>query len=113
MAERAQITVRGIVQGVGFRPYVYRLAESLGLKGSVTNTPDGVLIDAEGENLPEFLERLPREFPPLAQIVDISIIPLPFQGYRDFRIIESRGEGRFTLISPDVSICDDCLSELL
>ncbi|MGD0884821.1 MAG: carbamoyltransferase HypF [Thermodesulfovibrionales bacterium] len=116
MVERAQIRVKGIVQGVGFRPYIYKLAESLRLKGYVTNTSDGVNIDVEGENLVEFIERLPRESPPLSRIVDIAISPMPEFGYADFRIIESRDDGSrtpFTLISADVSTCDDCLKELL
>jgi hydrogenase maturation protein HypF len=116
MVERAQITVRGIVQGVGFRPYIYKLAESLHLKGYVTNTSYGVNIDIEGEDLPQFIERLRREAPPLSRITDIAISPLPEFGYADFRIFDSRDDeshSPFTLISADVSICDDCLKELL
>ena len=116
MVERAKITLKGVVQGVGFRPYVYILAESLQLRGYVTNTPDGVTIDIEGEHVAEFIERLPKDPPPLSQIAAISITPLPEYGYGDFRIIESREESSrvpFTLISPDVSICDDCLEELM
>lgn len=116
MVGRVKITIRGVVQGVGFRPYIFNLADSLDLKGYVTNTFDGVTVDIEGENLSEFIERLPRESPPLSHIVDISIAPLPEYGYADFRIIESRDDGGrkpFTLISPDVSICNDCLKELL
>jgi len=104
------------VQGVGFRPYVYSLAESLKLRGYVTNTSDGVTIDIEGRHIVEFVERLPQNAPPLSKITDISITPLPEYGYTDFRIIESREDGSptpFTLISPDISICDDCLKELM
>jgi hydrogenase maturation protein HypF len=116
MVERAKITLRGVVQGVGFRPYVYTLAESLQLKGYVTNTSEGVTIDIEGEHVVEFIERLPRDAPPLSKITAISITPLPEHGYADFRIADSREEGdrvRFTLIPPDVSVCDDCLGELM
>ena len=112
MVERAKITVRGIVQGVGFRPYVYTLADSLNLKGYVTNTSDGVSIDAEGENLAVFIARLSAEAPDLSQIYEVAVSPLPACGYTGFRIIESADEGTFTLISPDVSVCDDCLKEL-
>lgn len=116
MVERAKITLKGVVQGVGFRPYVYILAESLQLRGYVTNTSDGVTIDIEGEHVAEFIERLPRDAPPLSKITAISISPLSEYGYADFRIIESC-EGSslvpFTLISPDVSVCDDCLKELM
>lgn len=116
MVERAQIIVRGVVQGVGFRPYVYSLAENLGLKGYVTNTADGVFIEIEGQRLPEFVNRLPKEAPPLSRISDLSVTSLPYKGYPDFTIQKSTDHaetGLFTLISPDVSICDDCLKELL
>lgn len=115
MAERTRIKVKGIVQGVGFRPFVYTLAESLHLKGYVTNTSDGVMIEVEGKRIPEFIERLPKEAPPLSQIVDVTVAVLPARGYADFRITESRNDDSyrpFTLVSPDVSICDDCLTEL-
>ncbi|HWR59605.1 MAG TPA: carbamoyltransferase HypF [Thermodesulfovibrionales bacterium] len=115
MAERAKITVRGIVQGVGFRPYIYTLAESLSLRGTVMNAAEGVVIDVEGDNIPEFLRRLPKEAPPLSRITDILIAPLHEEGLTGFRIVESRDNGGyepFTLVSPDVSICDDCLKEL-
>ncbi len=116
MAERAKITVKGVVQGVGFRPYVFSLAESLRLNGTVMNTAEGVEIDVEGDNIPEFVRRLPDEAPPLSRITEIVIAPLEGSGQAGFRIIESRdnaGYNPFTLISPDVSICDDCLKELL
>jgi hydrogenase maturation protein HypF len=116
MVERAKLTVKGVVQGVGFRPYVYGLAESLNLRGYVRNTAEGVMIDIEGENVAEFVSRLPKEAPPLSNIVDIAMEPSQEFGYPDFRIIESRndeGHEPFTLISPDVSICQDCLKEML
>ncbi len=116
MVERAEIAVRGTVQGVGFRPYVYKLAVSLGLKGYVTNSPSGVTIEIEGEKVPEFIKRLPEESPPLSRIFEITVTPLPEYGYADFRIITSRNEDAripFTLVSPDVSTCDDCLKELM
>jgi len=116
MAERAQITVKGVVQGVGFRPYVYSLATRLRLAGYVVNTADGVLIDVEGDAVPDFIRRLPAESPPLSNIVDIAITQLPPQGYREFSIQASRelaGNGPFTLVSPDVSVCDDCYHEMM
>jgi hydrogenase maturation protein HypF len=116
MVERAQIIVKGVVQGVGFRPYVYTLAEHLGLKGYVSNTADGVIIEAEGDALPEFIRRLPKEAPPLSQISSVSVTSLPHFGYTDFTIqksIDQTGSLPFTLVSPDVSICDDCARELL
>ncbi len=116
MVERAQIVVRGIVQGVGFRPYVFNLAESLQLKGYVTNTSEGVLIDVEGPHVPEFVHRLSREAPPLSRITGVSVRNLTFYGYSRFSIeksVEQAAHLPFTLVSPDVSVCDDCLRELL
>ena len=111
--ERIKILVKGIVQGVGFRPFVYSLAKSLNLKGFVMNSSEGVVIDIEGDNSPAFIERLSKEAPPLSQIMGVDITPVPFYGYQDFQIIKSRDEGSFTLISSDVSICEDCFRELL
>jgi hydrogenase maturation protein HypF len=114
MVERAQIIVKGIVQGVGFRPYVFNLAESLRLKGYVINTSEGVFIDIEGSCLTEFIHRLRSEVPPLCRITDFFIEKLPSHGYRDFSIRHSREQSviqPFTLVSPDVSVCDDCIRE--
>ncbi len=116
MVERDQILVKGVVQGVGFRPFVYKLATGLRLAGYITNTSEGVLIEVEGGAIPEFVRRLRTEAPPLSDITDISITTLPLQGYPDFTIRASTdhaGGQPFTLVSPDVSICDDCLHELL
>ena len=116
MVERAQIIIKGLVQGVGFRPSVYTLADSLELKGYVANTSEGVLIEIEGKRIPEFIQRLRTDAPPLSRITDVSVIHLPFHGYPDFTIHQSTdqaGDRPFTLVSPDVSVCDDCLQELL
>ncbi len=116
MALRAQIIVKGIVQGVGFRPFVHNLARSLELKGYVANTSEGVLIEIEGENMRSFVRRLRTEAPPLSRIIDVYIADLPFYGYHDFTIRHSTdtgGKSPFTLVSPDVSICADCLREML
>ncbi len=110
---RVKIEVKGIVQGVGFRPFVYNLAKSLNLKGFVLNSSKGVTIELEGENISAFVERLTKDAPPLSQIMNVVINHLPYHGYHDFQIVESEDEGSFTLISPDVSICQDCLRELL
>jgi hydrogenase maturation protein HypF len=115
--KRLLIRVGGIVQGVGFRPYVYRLGREMGLKGFVKNTSDGVLIDAEGERVEELIHRLQAEAPPLSSITGVECEIMPFAGYSDFRIAESgivekdKG-GKFSLVSPDVSVCADCLAEL-
>jgi hydrogenase maturation protein HypF len=110
--ERLFIKVTGTVQGVGFRPFVFGLASELGLKGFVANSSDGVTIDIEGEGAAAFLERLKSEAPPLSSIHTVNVSPLPEEGYAEFRIVESAEDGAFTLISADVSICDECLREL-
>lgn len=106
------ISIKGIVQGVGFRPFVYNLARELKVSGFVTNTAEGVLVEAEGGDIGAFLERLRRESPPLSKIVSIDIIPRQCTGHRGFTIRESTDSGSFTLVSPDVSICKDCMNEL-
>jgi hydrogenase maturation protein HypF len=109
---RVQINVSGTVQGVGFRPYVYWLARDLSLKGYVTNTSGGVTIEVEGESTSSFVDRLKKEAPPLASITNVEAWPLDPHGYEDFRILDSSVEKSFTLVSPDVSICEDCLREM-
>jgi len=113
MNHRTKILVKGIVQGVGFRPFIYNLAKSLDLKGYVINSSRGVTVEIEGENSPAFIDRLPKEAPPLSQIMSIDVVPMEYHGYQDFQIMESEDEGSFTLISSDVSICSDCLREML
>ena len=117
MVERAQIIVKGIVQGVGFRPFVFNLAESLGMSGYVTNTGAGVLIEVEGEYLPLFLERLSREAPPLSRITDVSVTRLPLAtvipNLRSRPVSPAAERLSFTLVSADVSVCADCLRELI
>ncbi|HEX2944587.1 MAG TPA: carbamoyltransferase HypF [Clostridia bacterium] len=113
--ERYRIEVNGIVQGVGFRPFVYKLAKSLELKGEVRNTSSGVLIDVEGTpgSLDSFMDRLPKEAPSLAYIETIKAGKLEILGYDDFYIRESSpAEHPNTLISPDISTCPDCRREL-
>jgi len=115
MEVRCQIEVSGIVQGVGFRPYVYRLATARGLAGTICNTPAGVTIEVQGpaEQVTDFVERLPADAPPLARITGVAVRDVPCNGDRAFRIVHSQaGEAVRTLISPDVAICPDCLREL-
>ena len=113
MNQRQKIIVKGVVQGVGFRPFVYNLAKSLNLRGYVNNSSKGVTIEIEGDNSEAFVERLSKEAPPLSQIVSIDVSQLQYHGYQDFKILESEDEGSFTLISADVSICQDCFREML
>jgi hydrogenase maturation protein HypF len=110
-----KLQVNGIVQGVGFRPFVYTLAHQHGLKGEVANTASGVSIHIEGPPacLQAFETDLVAKCPPLAHVVNISGQSVPVTPYSDFRIVKSRGHDQVsTLISPDVAVCDDCLREL-
>ena len=110
-----QITINGIVQGVGFRPFVYQSARKHGLRGHVANTSSGVLIHAEGEatDVDSFFQNLETRKPPLAHITDITRKPGSVEGFTEFTIIPSKpGKETATLISPDMSVCDDCLREL-
>ena len=113
--EARRLQVNGIVQGVGFRPFVYQLALRHGLKGEVANTSSGVSIHIEGhpERLRSFEADLLGERPPLAHIVEVTSRPEALQHFSDFRITASRGDAAMaTLISPDVAVCDDCLREM-
>ncbi len=115
MEVRRQIDVAGLVQGVGFRPYVYRLAIERSLAGNVANSPAGVTIEVEGpsEAVEEFVLNLPLAAPPLSRITHIQVREVPCSGDREFRILATqRGAQIQTLISPDVAICADCLREL-
>ena len=115
MTGGARIHITGIVQGVGFRPFVYNLAARLELKGWVRNTSAGVDIEVDGENdaLDSFVKLLRDEAPSLSRIDEFSASFCPANGFRSFEILQSESvAGAFQPISPDVSICDDCLREL-
>ena len=112
---RRFVKVIGIVQGVGFRPFVYRVALEENLKGWVNNTAAGVLIEVEGslENLDTFQKKLIEEAPPLSKVEEIRVEHLPFFGYDSFTIEKTQGnEDVLTLISPDVSICSQCEEDI-
>ena len=111
----ARIHITGIVQGVGFRPFVYNLAEELGLSGWVRNTSAGVDIQVDGDeaSLADFTQLLRESAPPLALIASLEVDPCPSNGFSSFEIIHSEPiPGAFQPISPDVSICADCLREM-
>jgi hydrogenase maturation protein HypF len=113
---RRHIDFSGIVQGVGFRPYIYRLATECRLAGTIHNTSSGVTVEVEGpdNSVQDFLARIPQNAPPLARITAVSICDVPCVGEREFRIIATDKEETVrTLISPDIATCDDCLRELL
>ena len=115
-AERRRVTVEGVVQGVGFRPFVHRLATGLGLDGFVGNDSGAVFIEVQGPRaaLEEFLRRLRADAPPLADISAVRTAPMaPAVGESGFRIVTSHAvAGARTPVPPDVALCDDCLTEL-
>jgi len=115
VAVRRQIEVAGIVQGVGFRPFVYRLALERNLGGHIANTPSGVAIEVEGPELiiAGFVAHLRESAPPLARITGMAVREIVCNGEHEFRILASqRGARVQTLISPDVATCPDCRREL-
>ena len=113
--ERAKVIVRGAVQGVGFRPFVYRHATELRLRGWVLNSAQGVFIDVEGagDTVREFVHRLESDKPPRAVIQSIECSFLEANGYDRFEIRESDGDGaKSALILPDIATCADCAREI-
>ena len=115
MSVRKRVDVSGIVQGVGFRPYVYRLAAEYDLAGHIINTAAGVTIEVQGEPaaVEQFLHFLPRRAPEISRIIDVRAAEIPCRGGAGFRILASaKSESARTLISPDVALCEDCLREL-
>lgn len=109
------IYITGIVQGVGFRPFVYNLAQSLLLKGRVRNAGADVIIEAEGpqDSLDTFVQRIKSDPPPLSKIKSVDVKPIESVGYSDFEIeTSSRGGNSKVYISPDVGVCKDCEREL-
>jgi hydrogenase maturation protein HypF len=112
---RRGIRVRGTVQGVGFRPAVYRLASELALGGWVRNDSEGVWIEVEGgpDVLARFVERLAGELPPLGRISELTMVDLTPSGQADFRVVSSTAQETVRAIVPaDAAICADCLREL-
>src|ERR1022692_393276 len=113
---RLKLALRGAVQGVGFRPFVYRLASELDLCGWVNNSPQGVFIEVEGGRylLKQFLLRIETEKPPRSFIQSLEPSWLDAVGYEKFEIRESETDGdNTTLILPDTATCPDCLREIL
>ena len=115
MVQRVSIVIRGAVQGVGFRPFIYWLAAELSLKGFVLNSPSGVFIEAENEKdiLNDFLLRIEKEKPVHAIIQSVEFSFLDTVGYTQFEIRESESNGKASaFILPDIAVCDDCLNEM-
>ena len=115
---RAKIRVTGIVQGVGFRPFIYRIAVKNGLSGYVRNRGDAgveILLEGRKENVEKFLRDLKEKKPPLAQIYEIITLPLKGKSmHENFTILRSSEEAELSgsVIPPDIAICDECLKEL-
>ena len=108
---RRQLHVRGIVQGVGFRPFVYKLATSLGLTGFVFNSSSGVTIEVEGDAtvIHTFIDSVELDPPPLAEILELTVSEMTTVGSAGFDILQSREEvGEFALVSPDAGTCEVC-----
>ena len=116
MKTRNHITINGIVQGVGFRPYIHRLVKTYELNGWVCNSNHGVEMEIEGEkdSINIFLKKLKNDLPPLAIIGSIKIKKLLWKGYSGFHIRKSNDDLKLPtiFIPPDISICEDCLNEL-
>jgi hydrogenase maturation protein HypF len=111
---RLRVCVHGVVQGVGFRPFVYTTAAALGLSGSVRNDTSGAIVEVEGDpgEIEHFLARLHENPPPLAVIESIETQDIPPVGGTGFTIADtSRSDGGRTLASPDVAMCADCAAE--
>ena len=116
MKIRKNVIIKGIVQGVGFRPFIHKLVQNYNLSGWVLNSNQGVEIEVEGkeEELNNFISDVKKKLPPLARIEKVEVNQLPLMGYKGFSIKKSmvKEEDSFVLVSPDISICEDCLQEL-
>ncbi len=113
IAKRLEIS--GVVQGVGFRPFLFGLARTHGVTGQVSNTSQGVLALVQGsaQAIEGFIRDIGKKAPPLSQVLAIDSRMIPVQGFSGFDIVKSQsGHLRATLISPDVSVCEDCLAEM-
>jgi len=108
-----KIKINGIVQGVGFRPFVYKTAVELGLKGFVLNSTNGVQIEIEGseDSINTFINRIKTELPPASIIKEFKFEKFPDKNYQKFEIKLSSKTAGTTLISPDLAVCEDCLKE--
>jgi hydrogenase maturation protein HypF len=112
---RSRVRVRGLVQGVGYRPFIHNLAGNFGLTGWVLNDSDGVLLEVQGGDCSGFLQSLNQQAPPLARIKGIeirSVSPEPAEAGFEFRASVLGSGTAGTAISPDTDVCEDCLTEL-
>jgi len=110
------IKVRGVVQGVGFRPFIYRLARQYNLNGWVQNTSGSVDIEIEGEETDTdlFLSEISNKAPPLSHIEGLESYSIAKAGYTNFEIRDSQNQaGQYQLVSPDIATCEKCRQEIL
>jgi hydrogenase maturation protein HypF len=115
-SEGVHIEVRGTVQGVGYRPWVFQLAQRMDVRGVIRNNSRGVSIDAFGdaETLGRFVDTLLREFPPTARVRSVTATAIPFLDHTSFAIVESQASEEILISIPaDLTTCDDCLGEVL
>ena len=113
--ERICLKIHGTVQGMGFRPFVFRLAESLSLGGWIANTSQGTLIELEGDplHLQEFQMRVMTELPPSGNVQGIASTSIPVIGEQSFSIRPSQENNNLqSVLSPDLSTCSDCLEDI-
>ncbi len=109
------LQIRGVVQGVGFRPFIYRLATELGLAGWVNNSSEGVTIEIEGERSPlaTFLARLQSLAPPISKVQSVIVSEHTLVGYGDFTIRASTSGAKTASILPDLATCNECRQDIL
>ncbi|MBV6635600.1 MAG: carbamoyltransferase HypF, partial [Mameliella sp.] len=113
MSGALRIRVRGQVQGVGFRPFVWQLAHRLNIRGEVLNDPEGVLIHAQGAQIARFVAAITAEAPPLARVDAVETTPFTFDTPpTGFEIAASQGTGAETRVTPDAATCPDCLADI-
>ena len=101
-----------MVQGVGFRPFVWQLAQEFGLRGRVLNDPEGVLIEAAGERVGDFAAAIPARAPKLARVDAVEVSAFDGALPEGFEIAGSRGKGAETRVTPDAATCPDCAAEI-
>ncbi len=108
-----KLTIKGRVQGVGFRPFIYRLAKEFNLYGTISNNSNGVEIYINSNNIDDFIDLIQTKAPPLSQIDDIKYNKIDYIDFQDFQIIQTLESGDIKVnIPPDISICQDCQKEL-
>jgi hydrogenase maturation protein HypF len=112
LIEARRIRVRGQVQGVGFRPFIWQLAQRFDITGQVLNDPEGVLIFAQGAALEDFIAAIRTDAPPLARVDAVESAPCEALGTESFDIVASTGAGAETRVTPDAATCGDCLAEI-